>query len=213
MIAARPRRGLLASWLWPAAIASSLFSWPGTVLAHSAFEGVGSFYGGFLHPAGVPAHLLALLAAGLFAGQRGWEYTVQALRFFIFSCLGGLALVWAGVELPAILPVLTGAALLGVLVAFGSKVPPQAGLALVVCVGFLIAIDSAPDEPQGAARLAALAGTAIGASAAFIWVSAPVSALHRPWQHIAVRAAGSWVGASALLVLALAASGRSVSVS
>lgn len=210
MIARGPRKRWLGSCRWSTAIASSLLSWPATVVAHSAFEGVGSFYGGLLHPAGVPAHLLALLAAGLFAGQRGWGYTVQALRLLIASFAGGLALVGAGVQLPAMLPVLTGAAVLGVLAAVGPKVPPKAGLVLLVCVGFFIAMDSAPEESQGAARFAALAGTALGANAAFIWVSAPISALCRPWQRIAVRAAGSWVGASALLVLALAASGRPV---
>lgn len=210
MIVARPREGRLISW--PVArIACSLLGCPGTVLAHSVFQGVGNFYGGFLHPAGVPAHLLALLAVGLFVGQRGWEFTVHALRLFILSCLGGLALAWTGVKLPAILPLLTGAAVLGVLVAAGLRVPPKAGLALAVWVGFFIALDSAPDGLEGAARLAALGGTALGASAAFIWVSAPVSALGRPWQHIAIRAAGSWVGASALLVLALAATGRPMS--
>lgn len=38
--------------------------------AHSPIKGVGTFYSGLLHPALVPAHLLALIAVGLLIGQN-----------------------------------------------------------------------------------------------------------------------------------------------
>lgn len=179
------------------------------VFAHGAFKGIGSFYGGVLHPAVVPAHLIALLAIGLFVGQRGWDYTVKALPLFIAACVVGLALSRAGIEQVAQIVLLAGAAIAGVLVAGDVRVPAGLGLMLMAVVGFVVALDSAPDALAGADRFAALAGTCIGVSAAFIWISGPVTSLTSRWQHLGIRVAGSWVSASALLVLALAASGKS----
>ena len=44
---------------------------PGVALAHGPMPGVGSFYGGLLHPVMVPSHLITLVALGLLIGQRG----------------------------------------------------------------------------------------------------------------------------------------------
>ena len=181
----------------------------GEAAAHGAFKGIGSFYGGVLHPVVVPAHLISLLAIGIFVGQRGWDYTVRALPVFIVTCIAGLALAQAAVEPVAQVALLSGAAIAGALVAADARVPTVLVMMLMVMVGFVISLDSAPGELPGGERFAALAGTCIGLCAGFIWVSGPVTCLARPWQRIGIRVVGSWVCASALLVLALVATGRS----
>lgn len=178
------------------------------VFAHGAFQGIGTFYGGVLHPWVVPAHLLALIATGLYVGQRGWGDVVRTLPIFIAACAVGLGLAHPGVEAIARIALLTGAAVIGVLVAADLRVPPGVGILLLTAIGFIVAVDSAPEAQAGAGRFAALAGTCIGVSAVFVWISGPVTCLVRPWQRIGVRVAGSWISACALLVLALAVSGK-----
>jgi urease accessory protein len=189
------------------AIAAALLGCPGVALAHGVLEGVGSFYGGVLHPAAVPTHLVALVAAGLFVGQRGWQYTARMLPLFIAATAAGLLLATGQSEPAAQAVLLAGAAVIGILVAGNLRVPHAVGIALMLSVAFAIAIDSAPDSLAGGEKLAASVGSAIGINAAFIWISGPVTCLHKAWHRIGIRVAGSWTSASALLVLALLASG------
>jgi hypothetical protein len=53
------------------------------------------------------------------------------------------------------------------------------------------------------ATFLALAGTAIGAFLIVMFVAEVVVALRRDWQRVGVRIAGSWLAASAILVLTL----------
>jgi urease accessory protein len=48
-----------------------------------------------------------------------------------------------------------------------------------------------------------LAGTALGACLALAIIAACASRLRRSWQRVGMRIVGSWIAASAILVLAL----------
>ena len=65
---------------------------PGPALAHSPIPGIGGFYNGLLHPLLVPAHLLALVALGLWLGQQALPRIERALLAFSLLLLAGLAL-------------------------------------------------------------------------------------------------------------------------
>lgn len=176
--------------------------------AHGAFKGIGNFYGGVLHPVVVPAHLLALIAAGLFVGRQGWTRVVRLLPMFMVACAIGLVLSSPSVETVAGIGLLAGAAAIGLLVAIDVELPDAIGTVLVIAIGFTIALDSAPGTRFDSSWFVALAGTGIGLSANLVWLSAPLTRLAKPWQRIGIRVAGSWISACALLVLALVASGK-----
>ena len=103
-------------------------------IAHGAFKGIGNFYGGVLHPVVVPAHLLALIAAGLFVGRQGWARVVRLLPMFMAVCAIGLVLSSPSVEAVAGIGLLAGAAAIGLLVAIDVKLPDAIGTALVIAI-------------------------------------------------------------------------------
>ena len=82
---------------------------PGTTLAHAPIEGIGNFYNGLLHPVLVPAHLLLLVAIGLFIGQQRSKNVEAALGSFALATIVGLILAWfsIGAEAESIVLVLS----------------------------------------------------------------------------------------------------------
>ena len=70
-------------------------------------------------------------------------------------------------------------------------------------IGAALALDSPPETTSIEEANLMLIGTGIGALSAL--GAAVGAALHltRPWQHLGVRIIGSWIAASAILVLAL----------
>lgn len=181
----------------------------GESYAHSPIKGLNHFYNGLLHPLLVPAHLLLLIAAGLLVGQRGLKQNEMSLYGFLLAASFGLVatrlatpiFVFAG-GLERVL--LTCTALTGVLVALRAPLPRAACLLLGVIVGLLIGLDSAQEVLVGRDGVVALMGTALGLNLLF-WYPLCISDALRDtsWPQIGVRVAGSWLAASALLVLAL----------
>ena len=102
---------LRAPWLW-ASLAT-----PGVAFAHSPIKGIDTFYNGLLHPLYVPAHLLLLIALGLFIGQKSPVQNQVAIAALLGATIVGLTMAWFGVDSqlePALLGV---AALVGLLTA------------------------------------------------------------------------------------------------
>src|SRR5262249_17992388 len=95
------------------------------------------------------------------------------------------------------------AAIGGLLLALGRTLFRFTPLLLAVLTGLSIALDSAPDAIS--LRDAALTqfGTFCGAVILFVAIVEFTRAFKGSWQHIALRIAGSWIAASAILVLAL----------
>jgi urease accessory protein len=174
--------------------------------AHSPFPGVGNFYAGMLHPLIVPAHLIALLAFGLWWGQR-WPTGGRGLLGLAVVLPMGMAVglvfgpTLTGPQTETL--VLAGGAL-GALAAAADRTPPAwawpwAGAAL----GWALGLDSLPDGLSGRPLLLSLAGTWLAAlllPACLVVVS---EAARQPWMKIALRVIASWLAAAAVLVLVL----------
>jgi urease accessory protein len=168
----------------------------------SLVAGVAGFYGGVLHPFLVPAHVMALVGLGLLIGRQ--ESRVVLTSAFVAGLTGGLAAIAAAFgETPADLVLLTTAAIAGLLVASGIALPAWAGAPLACVIGAAIALDSPPTEPTIREADAALFGTWLGAIILAVVVTACARRLTRHWQKLGVRVLGSWIAASAILVLAL----------
>jgi urease accessory protein len=98
---------------------------------------------------------------------------------------------------------LAAAAIVGVLVAAAWVPPRPVGWLLAAFAGVALALDSPPQALTIAQGNATLVGTALGACAALIAVSLVAGCASRPWQQLGVRILGSWIAASAILVLAV----------
>ena len=172
--------------------------------AHTPIEGIGDFYNGLLHPLLVPAHLLSIVAVGLLIGQQ----PSRSLQPAALACLAATTagLIGAGLGWVAELEVLllSGAAGCGLLVAWRPLLPLWVGIALGGLIGFAVGLDSGPNLIELPSTIAALLGTGIAVYLLFLYATAAADRLKtRPWQQIAIRVVGSWIAASALLVLSL----------
>jgi urease accessory protein len=175
----------------------------GAAAAHSPIKGIGTFYNGLLHPVLVPAHLLALAAIGLLIGQHAPRVSRLALPAFAAAAALILAIISQAPQLPPQWPLLVVALVAGLAVALSWSGGLALPALLAVAAGIFVAIDSAPDGVPPDRLWLALAGTGLGAVLVVTYFGGLAAWLGRPWQKIAVRAAGSWIAASAILVLTL----------
>jgi urease accessory protein len=173
-------------------------------LAHSTIAGTKGFYAGVLHPVVVPAHLLVLAAASLWIGQHDERMEKQLLGFAIFLAIGSTVGVLHPFEEAGPLLLLVAMAL-GLLVAAERSLPGHVGIGLAALVALVVGIDSAPNAGDTfTARIFALVGTFIGVHLIVLNLVAIVSSNRKPWVTIGFRILGSWIAASAILVLAFA---------
>jgi urease accessory protein len=103
--------------------------------------------------------------------------------------------------------VLTCALIAGLLVALARPVFEVLGCAFAVLTGFCIALDSPPEAISLAEANLMLAGTGLGGALLLVVAAAVASRLKAGWARIAARVLGSWIAASAILVLALRLAG------
>jgi hydrogenase/urease accessory protein HupE len=171
--------------------------------AHSPIKGIGNFYNGALHPFISPAHLIALLAFGLWLGQQGLSGAKRPLLAFVIALAAGLSLHRAAGDPDTDRWLLVLAALAGLAVAAALAVHWAAASAYGALAGLAVGLASGPSGIEGTARVVALTGTFFGASLACAYVAAMVTLGQRPWMRVVVRVFGSWLAAAALLVLAL----------
>ena len=76
-------------------------------------------------------------------------------------------------------------------------------------VGLFIGAGSDPESVSGSARYVMLLGSGVGACVWLFNLVGLVLGARRPWMLIGVRVAGSWIAASATLVIALWIAGTS----
>jgi urease accessory protein len=81
--------------------------------------------------------------------------------------------------------------------------PEAIGCVLAVLLGFCIALDSPPEAISLSEANLMLVGTGVGASALLIAAIAIVRSATKDWSRIGLRILGSWIAASAILVLVL----------
>jgi len=161
-----------------------------------------SFLGGLLHPLALPAHALALLALGLLIAQQSARLLLLAA--FVAGLIAGLvALAFAVAATSAGDILLATAALAGLLVALARPLPMPVSAPLAAIAGVALGLDSPPEVIILSAATVMLIGTGVGACLAVAIVAVGASYLTRDWQRIGIRILGSWIAASAILVLAL----------
>jgi urease accessory protein len=172
--------------------------------AASAAGGPRSFQAGLLHPVLVPAHAIALLGLGMLIGTQ----EASRRRLAIASYVAGLGAGCAAM-IAAIAPtfsaefLLAAAAANGTLVALGWPVHGVVGSVAGLLTGAALALDSSPGGILVREADAALAGTFCGAVILLLGATRLTTLLRRDWQRLGIRIFGSWIAASALLVLAL----------
>lgn len=152
----------------------------------------------------IPTHLLAVIALGLLAGQNAKQMPGIMLAAFALGLFAGsVAIASAMRETPAAMALLAIAAIAGLIVVLALPLPPLIRHALAFAAGAALALNSPPQ----AITLAKAVATQIGSGAAALAMLALVTLIAiksgRPWQRVGVRIVGSWIAASAILVLAL----------
>jgi hydrogenase/urease accessory protein HupE len=178
---------------------------PGVAAAHSPIKGLDNFYAGLLHPVFVPAHLLSVLALGIFFGQRGPKRVQAAIIAFLGATFLGLAATAVAIPVSVELPLLIGAGVTGGLVALDRQLPLAVCVVLAAVLGLMIGFDSAQPQLFGRAWLAAMLGSGIAVYLLLLYAMVFADWFgKRSWQRIGLRVLGSWAVASALLVLSLA---------
>ena len=179
--------------------------WPEIAFAHAPpWGGPENFYSGFLHPLYVPTHALAIGAVGVLAGQQAARWQWMAVAAYVIGLVLGFAAMvaaFAPVVMGEIL--LVAAAAAGALTALARPLPELLGAALALVTGVAVALDSPPSVISLSEANVILIGTFCGGAILLMAVVKFSAALRRDWQRIALRIVGSWIAASAMMVLAL----------
>ena len=173
--------------------------------AHALFEGALGFYGGFLHPLLTPTHALAIGAFGLLAarGSRKWVWPVT-VSFMVALVLGfSLIPFFNGTSLSQVI-ILVGAAISAIGVALNLAPPTAISVFLALAAGLPIGAESAPQSTSLNEAIVAILGTLGGVAIMLVLIVEVAMSCHDGSPRLAVRVIGSWIAASAVLVLALA---------
>src|SRR6185503_7237016 len=135
--------------------------------------------------------------------QQAPQWGRAAPATFILALIAGLAVLITGV-----VPRFAGEAVLllalacGTLTALARPLPEAAGCALAATTGIAIGLDSPPEALSLRQAHLTLIGTALGGTVLLVIIVEVATRLTSPWQRIAARILGSWIAASAVLVLA-----------
>jgi urease accessory protein len=188
-----------------AALAAALLCFTtATVQAHTVIPGIGGLTGGLLHPLLVPAHTLTLIALGLMAGQFAIPAQIVLLATFaLAACVSFVLIAMAYSTTQAETLILCLAAATGLVLATGLLPPrPVAAGVTAVAAGALM-FDSVPPVLSVSETALSLTGTAVAAMALAVMSAWLSGALPGRIRKMAIRIAGSWIAASAIMVLAL----------
>jgi urease accessory protein len=159
------------------------------------------FVDGLLNPLTTPAHVLTLLALALLLARQPQRFT--GVLVFALALAGGfLAIVLAVETTPARTVLLAVAVALGVMIA-AAWAPKLLAWLLAAIAGAALALDSPPQAVTITEAYATLVGTALGACAMLVVVAAAAAHANADWQRLGLRIVGSWIAASAILVLAV----------
>ena len=172
--------------------------------AHTVIAGVGGFPGGLLHPLLVPAHALTLIALGLLAGTFSRQTLVMLLAIFLAAAVASFALVaMAFSATQAETLILCLGAAIGLMLAANLTPPAPLAAILTAAIASAILFDSVPPVLTVSETALGLAGTTLSAVALVAATALVSRALPRRVRQIGIRIAGSWIAASAIMVLAL----------
>lgn len=195
--------------LGAALAAAGLLLAPATASAHLVNTGIGPVYDGIAHLFVSFEDLLPVIAMALLAGLNGPSAGRRVLLLLPLAWLtGGVAGTLSSAAPWAAGPAALSLLVLGALVAADFKLSP-ASIAV-----FALVLGLAHGWYNGVAMaIAGLQATGLLGTAGAVFVVAALAAalvvtLQQSWTRIAVRVAGSWIGASGLLLLGWSLSGR-----
>ena len=152
----------------------------------------------------VPAHVLVLAALGLLLGQHETRTPRACLVTFALGFAagaGGIAL--AVREMPSAIALLVLAACAGLLVAISWRLPMILKHALGFATGAALALDSPPHAVSVRLAIVAQIVTGLAAFVALLLVMGGATRAVPAMVRIGLRIAGSWIAATAILVVAL----------
>jgi urease accessory protein len=187
-------------------VAALLACGVGSAHAHSPIAGVGHFYGGMLHPVLVPAHVIALIAMGLWLAQQRHSSGHATVAIVLAVPVGMVVAAVTGWQ-DAEIVILALAAGVAVAVGLARNVPWVWRAIVGAALGALLGVDSLPDGLSGRALWMSLGGTWLAVLLALACVMALSDLAIRPWMKIGLRVVASWLAAAAILVLALSGFG------
>ena len=194
----KPRRNDAAA---VAAFGLALALCPVAVQAHLIETGLGPVYDGITHFALTPEDLIPAVALALLAGLRGKDHA--RLVIFVLPVawlLGGIAGTLAGgqaLAVPAWLLLLA----LGGLVAADLRLSPAATTAIAILLGVSLGYANGTAMAQAGPGFRGILGIVAAVFVITTLAAAFVAAWQAGWMRIAWRVAGSWIGASGLLLL------------
>jgi hypothetical protein len=174
---------------------------PVAVHAHLIETGLGPVYDGITHFALTPEDLIPALALALLAGLRGKDHARRVIFVLpVAWLLGGIAGTLSGapaLAVPAWLPLLA----LGGLVAADLRLSPAATTTIAIVLGVSLGYANGAAMAQAGPGFRGVLGIAGAVFVATTLAAACVAAWQAGWMRIAWRVAGSWIGASGLLLL------------
>jgi hypothetical protein len=177
----------------------------GPAFAHSAIPGIEGFYLGLLHPFSNPSQALLMFGVGLMIGG----FAVEKIRWiwgaFAIFVLVGLVIGSTAMQPDALMFASAFAACAAAALVPGRVMPVAAALASIG--GFLIGSVSIPDDGVMRDRIITMSGSIIGANIGLLYIFGLIRVIRdrytRPWVVIALRVVAAWLGAIALLMLAV----------
>ena len=165
---------------------------------------IAAFQGGLSNPLLVPAHVLALCSLGLLIGQQPTSWRLGLLATFAASLIVGIAVVVAAFVVRDLdLAVLVVAAGAGLAAAAAHRLTIIVAIPLALAAGTAIVLDSVPQDISMLRSFLTLVGTAVACLVVVAIISTLAALARQDWQRIGLRIAGSWIAASAIMVLAL----------
>jgi urease accessory protein len=187
---------MLKKILWVAVVAEASLS------AHTGHGSVSGFGAGFGHPIGGADHILAMIAAGLWAAQMGGRALWAVPLSFVLMMVAGAAMGINGIQVPFIEEgILASVLVLGALIGFGVKMPVVFSSTIVGLFAIFHGSAHGAEMPLNAGGIEYAAGFVLATALLHIGGIAIGMAMHKFSK--ASRVAG---GAIAALGLALALS-------
>jgi urease accessory protein len=192
------RPAIVLSTLSLLAVSPAAFAHPG----HLAGSG---FTAGLLHPFTGLDHLLAMIAVGLWAAQRGGRYLFVIPASFVAMMAVGAVVGTAGITLPLVEPGILGSLLVfGLLIAFDTRLPLFVGMVIIGGFALFHGYAHAVEMPTHA-NLAVFGSGMLLASVALHLLGIAVGRtgkLHV--REIALRISGGLIALTGLVLLTVA---------
>ena len=182
---------------------------PAVADAHTFGTHDAGFAHGFLHPVGGWDHLLAMVAVGLWAAQRGGAALWALPAAFVTAMIGGGLLGMTGIALPAVELGIAGSVIaLGALIAAQSRLSLPVSLAVVAAFALFHGHAHGAEMPEAAQPL--LYGLGFALATALLHGAGVAAALSLRGIALdgkgafALRGLGAAIGLSGVALAALA---------